>query len=419
MNIPFERWIREQTLSSRSIELIEEALICYRAKAYKASLLYSYLSFQNIVKERLLNSSNPPGYAEHFWIQIQQDLRSDDKWESKLIECIERIQPGNIFNLSNDIKQQYFYWKDRRNDCAHAKGNKIGISHVETFWLFFESNLSKFVVNGGKESLIQRIMTYFDPVQTPRNHDPSLIINDIPKAIDTNEYIEILDVLYSTTDDGPFLNESTFPFWNQLFNLNDAFIEKLIDFIKQKTKLCLVLLTEDPSKVTYFANDTTFIRTLWKGMIRNSYQHYKIILGLLRHRLIPEDQFSEFVETVTTKVNDTLFIRAEDVDLMILEESGFFNELRNLAFVEKKINNFDWARENKHLITHLIVRCGFDEATVRTINSTFSSAFIPWRLRDALNEMFEANPRLKVEYRAINEQIGGELPEYFFSDEED
>lgn len=417
MNILFEKWIKEQNLSSRSIELIEEALICYRAKAYKASLLYSYLSFQNIVRERLLISSNPPGYVEHLWLQIQKDLRSDDKWESKLIECIDRVKPGNIFNLSSDIKQQYLYWKDRRNDCAHAKGNKIGVSHVETFWLFFESNLSKFVVNGGKESLIQRIITHFDPVYTPRNQDPSSIINDIPTAIDTNEYIEILEVLYNITDDGPLLNEATFPFWDQLFNLSPTFTEKLIDFIKKKRKLCLVLLTEDSSKVTYFSNDGAFIRVLWKEMI-NSYKHYKIILGLLRYRLIPEDQFKEFVETVTTKINDALFIHPEEVDLISLKESGFFEELKNLAFVERMISNFDWARENKHLITHLIIKYGFDETIVRAMNGTFSSAFIPWKLRDALDAMFEANPQLKLEYRTINEQIEGELPEHFFPDEE-
>lgn len=418
MNIPFEKWIKEQNLSSRSFELIDEALICYRAKAYKASLLFSYLTFQNIVKERLLTSNNPPGYNEQFWSSIQQDLRSDDKWESKVIECVDRTQPGSIFNLSSDIKQQYFYWKDRRNDCAHAKGNKIGISHVETFWLFMESNLSRFVVNGGKESLKQRIRIYFDPIQTPRNQDPTSIINDIPLALETTEYDEVLETLFSITD-GPLLNESTFPFWHQLFNLESVFRESLVDFIKQRRKLCLVILEDDPSKITYFATDPTFIRVLWKDFIYNSYRHYNIILGLLRNRLIPDEQFKEFVETVTIKVNDTLFINPEDTDLLVLEQSGFFNELRNLAFVERKINNFDWARENKHLIVNLILRLGFDEATVRAINNTFIGAFIPWKLRDALSKMFDAMPQLKEEYRRINEQIGGDLPECFFPDEEE
>lgn len=418
MILPFEKWIKEQSLSATSINLLDESLICYRAKAYKASLLFSYLVFQNIIKERLLTSDNPPGYEEQYWSQIQRDLRKDDKWEAKLIECIERTTPGNIFNLSSNVKHQYFYWKDRRNDCVHAKDNKIGVSHVETFWLFIESNLSKFVVNGGKESLIQRIIVHFDLVQTPRNQDPSSIINDIPTAIEPPEYTEVLETLYNI-DDGTFLNKPPVYFWNQLFTLSSSFIEILVDFIKERKYLCLEILVDDPSKVIYFSNDTTFIRVLWKDMISNNYSHYKIILGLLRHRLIPVDQFKEFIETVTSNIGDSFFINPEEEDLVALKESGFFQELRKLAFVDQKINNFDWARNNKHLITMLILRCGFDEATVRTINSIFIGAYVPWRLRDALIEMFEANLHLKEEYKRINREIDGILPECFFQDEDE
>lgn len=420
LRLHFETWIKDQNISSRTEELIDEAILCYRAKAYKAGLLFSYLSFQNIIKERILSANPPSGYTPDFWVKIQGELRDDDKWESKVIECIERNKPASIFRLSDDVKHQYFYWKDRRNDCAHAKGNKIGVSHVETFWLFFESNLSKFGVNGGKESLLEKIKVFFEPNLTPQGQDPMPIINEIPYALDPNDYNEVLETIFmSTVKSEVIISETTVSFWLQLFTIDGEFREVLIDFLKNKRNLLLDVLEKDPSKVSYFSRDPVFIRSLWKEILHNSYLHYKIVISLLRHKLIPKEQLREFVETVTRKINDSLFIRDfQELDLITLEDSGFFEEFKILAFKEFKINNFDWSRENRHLIVHYILRFGFDEDLVRGINSTFTGSFVPWKLQESLQELFEKNAALKEEYKMINQQINGMLPECFFSEEE-
>jgi hypothetical protein len=418
LRLHFERWIKEQNISSRTEELINEAVTCYRGEAYKAALLFSFLSFQNIIKERMLTASKPPGYKEDFWNKIQGELRSDDIWESKVIECVNRNKPASIFKLTDDIKHQYFYWKDRRNDCAHAKGNKIDYSHVETFWLFFESNLAKFGVNGGKESLLERLKIFFDSSLTPRDEDPTPIINDIPSSVDQSDFNEVLEMIHNLTV-GVTLDKSKIPFWHQLFSLDGDFRDHLIDFLITKKGLCLAILVDDPSKVRHFSKDPTFIRLLWKEMIYNSYKHYRIIIGLLRHKLIPCNQLKDVVETATRKINDTLFIRPEENDLLTLEDSGFFDEFKTLAFEEMKIKNFDWARENRNLVIQYILRFGFDKEIVKAINNTFLGSFIPWKLKDSLEELFEQKPHLKDEYIRINEKIDGILPEYFFGEEAD
>ncbi|MFE0506449.1 hypothetical protein ACWF7H_14040 [Peribacillus butanolivorans] len=417
MRLHFEIWIKDQGISSRTEELIDEAIICYRAKAYKASLLFSYLSFQNIIKERILSADAPPGYTPVFWSSIQGELRDDDKWESKVIECIERNKPGSIFRLSDDVKNQYFYWKDRRNDCAHAKGNKIGMSHVETFWLFVESNLSKFGVNGGKESLLERIRVFFDPNLTPHNDDPLPIIKDIPYALELSDYNEVLETIYDSTNivPGVIYNED---FWLQLLTLEGEFRDHLVNFLKTKKKLNLVILEKDPSLINNFSSDPVFIRSIWKELLSNSYLHYKIAIALLRHALIPKEQLKEFVETIS-KINDSLFINQyHETDFMTLEDSGFFSEYKLLAFKERKISNFDWARENRHLICHFISRSGLDEDSVNAINLAFSGTFTPWKLGDSLEELFKNKPSLKTDYKRINEEIGGVLPDRFFPKEE-
>ncbi|WP_285856686.1 hypothetical protein [Peribacillus frigoritolerans] len=39
MRLHFEEWIKDQKISYRTEELIDEAILCYRAKAYKAMMI--------------------------------------------------------------------------------------------------------------------------------------------------------------------------------------------------------------------------------------------------------------------------------------------------------------------------------------------------------------------------------------------
>lgn len=412
MRLHFEEWIKGQKISYRTEELIDEAILCYRAKAYKASLLFSYLSFQNIIKERILSADAPPGYTPALWGGIQNDLRDDDKWESKIIECVDRNRPGSIFRLSDDVKKQYFYWKDRRNDCAHGKDNKIGMSHVETFWLFVESNLSKFGVNGGKESLLERIKVFFDQNLTPPNTDPLPIIQDIQYAIEPSDYNEVLDKIFEYSKIKGIILSYDVAFWIKLLSVESEFRVHAVNYLKTKKNLISAILAKDPSNIIYFSNDPVFIRSLWKEL---HYNTSSTLIHLLRHRLIPPEQFGEFVRTVSVTIDSLL--RDDETILTTLEEYDLFKEIKQIAFEEGKISNFDWCREHRNLICHLILKDGFDEDMVRSLNSVFSSYHIPWKLGDSLEQLFIDNPEYKIAYKRITEETGGLLPERFFPEE--
>ncbi|WP_336863063.1 hypothetical protein [Peribacillus frigoritolerans] len=414
MRLHFEEWIKDQKISYRTEELIDEAILCYRAKAYKASLLFSYLSFQNIIKERILSADSPPGYPSKLWGNIQGGLRDDDKWESKIIECIDRNKPGSIFRLSDDVKKQYFYWKDRRNDCAHGKDNKIGMSHVETFWLFVESNLSKFGVNGGKESLLERIKVFFDQNLTPPNTDPLPIINDIQYAIEPSDYNEVLDKIFEYSEVAPVIPIYDVDFWIKLLTIESEFRVQAVNYLKTKRDLILDILREDPSNLIYFSDDPVFIRSLWK---EKNYSKSSILITLLRHGLIPKEQFEEFVSTVSSVIDNLLLNQHDETILNTLEESGFFTEIKRKAFEDHNISNFNWSGDHRNLICHLILRDGFDKDMVTALNYAFSGSFTPWKLGDSLEQLFINNPTYKIEYKRITEETGGSLPERFFTKE--
>jgi len=89
MRLPFEEWLQDQTLPTPAKELFSEAIICYKASAYRAALLLSYLGFQTTVRDRVLRGRQPSNLSDTQWNKIQSDVRNDDTWDSPL--CQDRI----------------------------------------------------------------------------------------------------------------------------------------------------------------------------------------------------------------------------------------------------------------------------------------------------------------------------------------
>ncbi|HEV7785046.1 MAG TPA: hypothetical protein VGQ28_06890, partial [Thermoanaerobaculia bacterium] len=143
MNIPFRAWLLEQGIDTHSQSLFNEALLCYQVSAYRAALVFSYLGFLRILVQRLITAHPPESFPKAMWDALQKRIRDDNSWEGATFEAATRSQPDSIFLVDDDIRQQLQYWRGRRNDAAHSKGNEISYAHVESLWLFIRSNLGK------------------------------------------------------------------------------------------------------------------------------------------------------------------------------------------------------------------------------------------------------------------------------------
>jgi len=256
MKLPFEEWVEKQEISNEAKELFSEAIKCYKISAYRGSLLISYLGFQSIIKERVLSSQKPDDITEDLWENIHRKLLNDDAWDQMVYETIQRKHPREVFILNDDIRNQITYWKNRRNDCAHSKNNEISYTHVENFWLFIQSNHSKFMVNGSKEALLNKIKIHFDVSLTPPNKDVSPIINEIQYAVSISEMETFFKNIneYIKDIDNPFTDMyyRQLSFWDDIFNLaNEKVVEQLTKFLLSNRSLILTYLRRFPSKIVY------------------------------------------------------------------------------------------------------------------------------------------------------------------------
>ncbi|NJM79038.1 MAG: hypothetical protein HC854_04260, partial [Flavobacterium sp.] len=83
-----DNWI-EQKITKLSIDsksLFDESLLCYKIKAFRASLLFSYLGFLTIIKEIIISSKKPELIEQSRWDKIIFDLNIEDKWEKEFID---------------------------------------------------------------------------------------------------------------------------------------------------------------------------------------------------------------------------------------------------------------------------------------------------------------------------------------------
>jgi hypothetical protein len=411
MRLKIEEWLSNQIVSEEAENLLKESIVCHKASAYRAGFLFSYLFFQTVLKERILSAKKPDDVPVAKWSAIIQNLRNDDKWDEEVYEAVKR-GPGSwvIFNLTDDLRQQVTYWKNRRNDCAHAKTNGIQASHVESFWSFIQYSLPKFVVNGGKAALLEKVRMHFDITLTAPNTDFEYITREIVHSIYEHDYkefiVELNQLLGDTFFDSSYESERKISFWLRLFGLNEAFDKTLIEYLLENEKLYNAILKNDSSKVVYFRGHHQFIRKLWfDGKIEPS-----ILAALLRNDLIPVDQQEEAIVNIVNSHQRVYPEIIQEEDMNILIAKGLPTIFKRIAFEERNISSFEWANHAKRwLVVWYIKKYGVDETIVWSLSITFTGDH-PWHLRDALKEVFSEDPTLKDSFIRIAQEKGYSLP---------
>jgi len=418
MILDFEKWIYKQLIPKESLDTFLEAILCYKFGAYKASLLFSYIGFQLFVKDRILNSNMPQLFPKSKWIQIHNDLRNDDKWDQAIFEAIQIKTNKEIFHISEDLRDQVKYWKNRRNDCAHSKSNIINASQVESFWFFIKSNLLKFIVIGGKDELLNKVKDHFDISKTPPNQDIGYIVEEIPSTVDFKDYEQFLNDLLN------LLRKFDDSLFSRNFTKDIIVIEKIIslsslelthvisNILKRKDDLLLTYLRKYPHHIVIFSEDKTFIRGIWYDKLFGSAtikEDFSIYCSILKNNLIPEEQRNESFEHI---IRNGLLCNAPcDDDFIFLKNIKFFDKFREIAFIENKISQFEWSRKNVNFIIYYLSQFEMDEKIAESIYFTFNVENYPFKLAQALELFLNSNEYKKNQLISILEKKEYEKPE--------
>lgn len=403
MKTPFEAWLDNQHLSQLPRSLFRESVLCYKAGAYRASMIMSFLGLQNIVRERILQAAKPTNVDLNKWNTYLSHLRNDDKWDEATMNVVQGKGLDNtIFNLSDDIRGQYMFWKYRRNDAAHTKNNEITQSHIEVLWSFIKSNLSKLVVIDSDQELINKLKDHFDINKTPVNKPYAYLIEEIPSSINASSCATFFINLDQALQTNRFARSQRASFWNQVLNLREDIAAEASNFIKSDTDLVVGVLILNHDKARLFT-DPKFIRELWQQyiLVRYNKSEFLLFFYLINNIIPPEEAF----EARGNLLNGLLrglesYPNLIDEQELILElNKGVYKEriyelvLDKMDYVEPGTYLF-WGNQNPSVVVFYIKTFGLSEGISQKLYQTFSKGKYPYSLSYSMKALFREKGEL-------------------------
>lgn len=398
------KWIDEQDISEEAKSIFEESLICYGAQAWRSALLMSYVGFLTIVRDRILSAPIPTGFPETAWAQRGRDLRNPDKWDANAFSCTQQKSPAQIFLVSDDLRHQVEFWKNRRNDCAHSKPNLITEGHVESFYSFLISNSSKFVVNGSRNSLLGLIKDHFNPDKTPLDTPMDDLILKVNTSVEQSELGDFIDDVFSYFDSNRTrfenvtgaISRNKVGFIDAIYRLGSSDVKSVtLGKLTSLPDLTVEVLRKNNQFTNELNGQPQLVRTLWRRhFFKNSMNDYGVLCSMLNNGLIPAQQLDEVYEVIFA-----VDIQPNELELMTLVSHGFH------TFVRAKIDNCvfrDFAYANsarKHIISYFD-SIELDETLCERLYEDFNNTWVADDLASAFNSYFSENPHKVTEYQA-------------------
>lgn len=403
MQIRIREWIDEQDISEEARSILEESLICYRSQAWRSALLMSYVGFLTIVKDRILNATIPNGFPETAWAQRGRDLRNPDKWDANTFSCTQQRAPAEIFIISDDLRHQVEFWKNRRNDCAHSKPNLITAGHVESFYSFLISNASKFVVNGSRNSLFALIQDHFNPDKTPLDAPINNIISMLNNSVEQAELNDFLTEVFTWFDQNMShyeqitgsISSNKIKFIDGIFNFGSNFTRAAtLTALLSSPDLVVAILRRNNQFSNELSGRDQLIRSIWRGhLFTRGMNDFSVLCSLINNGLIPIAQHNEVFERIFS-----IDIQPNEIERLTLYSNGFG------AFIRRKIDNHVFRnfheanRAKKHIVGYLS-RIILDRELCIILHDDFEHQYVADELANALNNYFSENTEKVSEYQ--------------------
>lgn len=430
MKLEFESYLESQSFSEETLTLINEGIKCYKIGAYRASFLMSYYFLLKVLKERLEQSKHtkPDSLDQSTWHGLLQKINDDTVWDQTVFETTQwKLSDGRskIYLNNNDLREDMVYWRRKRNDCAHSKDNIISYPHVEAFWLFIQSNLNKFIVNGGREALLNKYEMHFDPILTKPGEDYEYLIEPIPLVVNKRDIPELLkeidetleeksDYLYIDDDESVY-----YSFWKDISCSSNEDINKgFIEFITSSQDVFVKFITVYPEKLLICAYKKQLIREFWKERffsreVKRSAGYWDLAIILLENNIIDENEVNSFVRRLALGGN---YSRLTNNQIDILRGYEYFKYIKSYLFegdlFTQPYNGYNNANKNTDLIMFYLKNEQLDEVVVRSINVLLIrmhfGAFI-----DIFTDFKNNNPEFSNDFINIGEDIGITLASLF------
>ncbi len=422
MKLRIENWIENNNFSEDVNVLFTDAVTCYKARANRASLLFSYLAFLTILKERIIEGTKPNLFPQGEWDKLISKLQNEDLWEANVFDATqqqEKIDQATkqrikdpIFSLNDNLRLQIKYWKDRRNDCAHYKDNIIDTFHIENFWAFMESNMSKITIEGGMQSLINKIYKHFDPTITPPDKDITPLIQEVEYSVERSKLKHFWETLLNNGEWDFDLSKRKQELISKSLEVNKDFVnDSLIAIVKANKFYLKDFLSNHTDKILRFNFNEEEVRKFWKTQLPSCNNILGLYTSFLRNGLIPQNEIAEANRTIISAIREYSPTINEHQILLV---NGFLNTfkeevLNNSSFVGYK--SYLWVNDRADIISGVIKNYPPDNDIINRLVEHYNQRDNSDWLLERFNNIFIEGSTITNEYKSILQSNNVEIPE--------
>lgn len=383
-------------------DILNDAIRCYRNGIARPALMLSYIAFIQAVRDNLLKSDMPKGFNEPRWKACMSKLRQENAWDEQVISCIKCRDKSSYFELTDSLRDDVCYWRNRRNDCAHYKDSEITLSHVAAFWVFIMDNYNKFTPIGSLMQSVNDYKRHYNVSITPKGTSTEVIFKRLCLAIKTED--DLLLFLKET--------DSCMEYEEQAQLLHDLLMDerhksKVISLLTVKLKRVKMYLALKPADVSVvLGNNPEMTRKFWYEDFMLFASCANVYVEMLRAKMIPQGEIKESLDMfLKHEYKRSAFRVDSQEDFNVLKENGIYD-----IFIEEYLSKefvCDNPREKCYktdFYISLIQRGGITDKLIKALSESIKGTF-PYTLTNRLkDEIFNDGKSKKQYYDFIKKQ---------------
>ncbi len=380
-------------------DILNDAIRCYRNGIARPALMLSYIAFIQAVRDNLLKSDMPKGFNEPRWKACMSKLRQENAWDEQVISCIKCRDNPPYFELTDSLRDDVCYWRNRRNDCAHYKDSEITLSHVAAFWVFIMDNYNKFTPIGSLMQSVNDYKRHYNVSITPKGTSTEVIFKRLCLAIKTED--DLLLFLKET--------DSCMEYEEQAQLLHDLLMDerhkaKVISLLTGKLKRVKMYLALKPADVSVIlGNNPEMTRKFWYEDFMLFASSANVYVEMLRAKMIPQGEIKESLDMfLKHEYKRNAFYLDNPEDFNVLKENGLYD-----IFIEEYLSK-DFVCNNPGEKCHktdfyisLIQRGGISDKLIKVLSESIKGTF-PYKLENRLKgEIFKEEKNKKQYLESI------------------
>lgn len=380
-------------------DILNDAIRCYRNGIARPALMLSYIAFIQAVRDNFLKSDMPKGFNEPRWKACMSKLRQENAWDEQVISCIKCRDNPPYFELTDSLRDDVCYWRNRRNDCAHYKDSEITLSHVAAFWVFIMDNYNKFTPIGSLMQSVNDYKRHYNVSITPKGTSTEVIFKRLCLAIKTEDDL----LLFLKETDSCMEYEEQAQFLHDLL-MDERHKAKVISLLTDKLKRVKMYLALKPADVSVIlGNNPEMTRKFWYEDFMLFASSANVYVEMLRAKMIPQGEIKESLNMfLKHEYKRNAFYLDNPEDFNVLKENGLYD-----IFIEEYLSE-DFVCNNPGEKCHktdfyisLIKRGGISDKLIKVLSESIKGTF-PYTLENRLKgEIFKDEENKKQYLESI------------------